>query len=83
MKTTKYFYFKNQIMANSKRYYLKKEVLVSSEDILRLFKVSKNKLVKSKSDISLKTRRINGQNYYTLSDILQLLSNYMNKQGKK
>ncbi len=70
-------------MTSSKRYYLKKEVLVSSEDILRFFKVSKNKLVKLKSDISLKTVRANGQSYYALSNILQLLSDYMNKQGKK
>lgn len=70
-------------MANYRRFKLKKEVLVSSEDILRFFKVSKNKLVKSRSDISLKTVRVNGQSFYALSDILQLLSDYMNKQGEK
>ena len=70
-------------MANSRRFKLKKEVLLSSEDILRFFKVSKNELVKSKSNISLKTIRAKGQSYYALSDILQLLSDYMNKQGKK
>ncbi len=70
-------------MANSKRFNLKKEVLVSSDDILRFFKVSKNKLVKSRSDILIKTVRVNGQSFYALSDILMLLNDYMNKQGKK
>ena len=70
-------------MANSRRFKLNKEVLLNSEDILRFFKVNKNKLVKSRSDISIKTVRVNGQSYYALSNILQLLSDYMNKQSKK
>ena len=70
-------------MVNSRRFKLNKEVLVRSEDILRFFKVSKNKLVKSRSDIALKTVRVKGQSFYALSDILQLLTDYMNKQDKK
>lgn len=70
-------------MTNSRRFKLKKEVLVSSEDILRFFKVFKNKIVKSRSDISLKTVRVKGQSYYALSDILQLLCDYINNNGKK
>lgn len=70
-------------MTNSKRYNLKKEVLVNNDDILMFFKVSKNRLVKSRSDFPLKTIRRKGQSFYALSDILKLLSEYMNKQDER
>jgi hypothetical protein len=58
-------------------------VLVNSDDIIKLFKVTKNKLVKSKADFPLKTVRVKGQSFYALSDILKLLSDYMNKEDEK
>lgn len=70
-------------MAKSNVKNLRKDVLLSTRDIKRFFKISKFQLEKASPKLKLKSIRVNNDSYYVLSDILNLLSELVNKQSEK
>ena len=68
-------------MGKPKSIQLKNEVLLSTDDVQQFFKLSK--LTLQLFNRSLKPSRINNQKFYTISSILNLLSELINKEAKK
>jgi len=68
-------------MGNPKSIQIDKEVLLSTDDVQQFFKVSKTTL--QLFNRSLKPVRFKNKTVYTLSSILNLLSELINKEAKK
>jgi hypothetical protein len=68
-------------MRNPKPNQIKKEVLLGADDVQQFFKISKATLQLFNS--SLKPIRVKNKKFYTISSILNLLSELINKEAKK
>jgi hypothetical protein len=76
-----HFYFKVKTMTNKKHKEIDKEVLLSTHDVQQFFKISKPTL--QLFNHSLKPVRVENKKFYTISSILNLLSELINKVAKK
>jgi hypothetical protein len=68
-------------MRNPKSSLIKKEVLLSTDDVQQFFKVSKTTL--QLFNHSLKPVRVKNKKFYLLSDILELSAELINNKAKK